>query len=564
MVTLEINGRRVQVDDAFRDLSPEEQQSTVEEIARSIGVESAGASDGIARDAAGRPLLQAGPGDEDLSAPSVVPSEPERDPTLLPGIAGDVQANVRAFDTGVTQGATFGMADEIAAAAATPIQMIADRSLDIPAAYGNALGGIRQGEASIREAAPVAGTVGDIAGAVGGGIGLARGGVTLMNGARPNAVSMGGRGAVEGGLYGAAHGFGTGESMDERLGQAAVGGLQGAALGGVLGAGAGALASRGAQNAVPTLHQLDEQSTALYNAARQSGAQLPQQQASQMAANMRNIAQAEGIITPTGNINQSYQKIGPLIQSFDDYATGSLNVDQMQAVRKLIGNALKSTDADERRIAMAMMDEFHKFLDPIAPQIAQANQLYRQMKTGEMIDTAIELAVSRSGQFSGSGFENALRTEFRALERQIIKGQLKGLSPEMVSSITNVARGGPVENSLRALGKLAPTGIVSLGMTSGVPYYIGNSLGGPVAGGLAAGATMGAGFAGRQAATSMTLNNARVASAVARSGGAALQASPAMRALAAGGAALGGFGGASLAQQGTIPMRALIAGGMTQ
>lgn len=39
MATLEINGRRVQVDDSFRNLSPEQQQATVEEIARSIGVQ---------------------------------------------------------------------------------------------------------------------------------------------------------------------------------------------------------------------------------------------------------------------------------------------------------------------------------------------------------------------------------------------------------------------------------------------------------------------------------------------------------------------------------------------
>lgn len=37
MATLEINGRRIQVDDSFRNLSPEQQQATVEEIARSMG-----------------------------------------------------------------------------------------------------------------------------------------------------------------------------------------------------------------------------------------------------------------------------------------------------------------------------------------------------------------------------------------------------------------------------------------------------------------------------------------------------------------------------------------------
>lgn len=41
MATLEINGRRVQVDDSFLNLSPEQQQDTVEEIAASMGGSSA-------------------------------------------------------------------------------------------------------------------------------------------------------------------------------------------------------------------------------------------------------------------------------------------------------------------------------------------------------------------------------------------------------------------------------------------------------------------------------------------------------------------------------------------
>jgi hypothetical protein len=38
MPTLNINGRRVQVDESFLSLSPEQQEATVNEIARSLGV----------------------------------------------------------------------------------------------------------------------------------------------------------------------------------------------------------------------------------------------------------------------------------------------------------------------------------------------------------------------------------------------------------------------------------------------------------------------------------------------------------------------------------------------
>lgn len=41
MVTLSVNGRKVQVDDSFRDMTPEQQEATVNEIAASIGQEAA-------------------------------------------------------------------------------------------------------------------------------------------------------------------------------------------------------------------------------------------------------------------------------------------------------------------------------------------------------------------------------------------------------------------------------------------------------------------------------------------------------------------------------------------
>src|SRR5688572_29291505 len=37
MVTLSVNGRRVQVDDSFRNMTPEQQEATVNEIAASMG-----------------------------------------------------------------------------------------------------------------------------------------------------------------------------------------------------------------------------------------------------------------------------------------------------------------------------------------------------------------------------------------------------------------------------------------------------------------------------------------------------------------------------------------------
>ncbi|QIC52871.1 structural protein [Brucella phage EF4] len=88
----------------------------------------------------------------------------------------------------------------------------------------------------------------------------------------------------------------------------------------------------------------------------------------------------------------------------------------------------------------------------------------------------------------------------------------------------------PMQNTARNIGKLAPTGVVSAGLGSGVPFMIGNAIGGPAVGAASAASTMGAGFAGRELATRMGLRNADVAELLARSGGTLPNASnPAIR-----------------------------------
>ncbi len=427
-----------------------------------------------------------------------------------PSLGGD---HGRAFQSGAMQGMTFGFGDEILGTLMSPIEMGIDavqgKPFDPGRSWNQAVEKNRQADAQAAEASPIASTVGNLVGAVGTGLGLSKAGVTLMNAAKPTIASMGIRGAAEGAAYGGLHGLGTG--TDDKVGSAIEGAAWGAGTGGFLGALGGAIASKSAQGAAPTVEQLKQEAGALYDAARASGVVAPQQATTALNQTMKGIATAEGLITPAGRVNASYPRIQGVLNTFDDFASGTMDIAQAQAVRKVLSDAAKSTEPGERRIATMMLEQFDSFLDPLAPQIGVANQIYSRAKKGELIEQAIELAGSRAGQFSGSGFENALRTEFRGLERQIIKGQLRGLSQPEIDAITRVAQGGPVENALRLVGKLAPTGAVSFGAGAGVPFMIGNAAGGPVVGAAAAAGTMGAGLAARGAATKMTASNAQKA-----------------------------------------------------
>lgn len=275
----------------------------------------------------------------------------------------------------------------------------------------------------------------------------------------------------------------------------------------------------------PSVDDLKGAAGKLYDQADSSGLRIPQAATRQAADEIRDIAFKEGLISPTGRISTAYPKVSDTLKTFEDYAQGDMSIRQVQAARRTLSNMAKSADLSEARIGSTMLDKFDDLVSSQSPELMQANSIYHQAKNGERIEMAIDLAASRAGQYSGSGFENALRTEFRQLERKIIKGQLKGVSPEETAAISKVAQGGPVENAFRYVGKLAPTGPVSLATSGGVPFMVGNAIGGPAVGAAASGASMGAGFIGRDVATRLAARNADLASEIAR-GGATAGAGP--------------------------------------
>lgn len=278
---------------------------------------------------------------------------------------------------------------------------------------------------------------------------------------------------------------------------------------------------------VPTVEQLKKRASELFEHAQERGITASQEQTQSLAAQMRGLAQQEGLISPTGRISEAYPKAREALRMLDDYAQGSMDPRQMQTVRKVLSDAAGSVDKSERRIASMMLDQFDDFVSPMAPQFQQARQLYSRAMKGQQLETLSELAESRASQFSGSGGENALRTEFRKLNNDIIKGRARGWSPDQAAAIRRVAEGTAASNAARNIGRLAPTGVVSFGLGGGVPYMIGNSIGGPVLGSMASAGVMGGSFAARELAERLAKGYARDAQLIARNGG--LLASPASK-----------------------------------
>jgi len=191
---------------------------------------------------------------------------------------------------------------------------------------------------------------------------------------------------------------------------------------------------------------------------------------------------------------------------------------QIQTVRKIIADGMNSQDASERRVAGLLLDQFDDWSMPLAPELADARSVASRYLNAQKLEQARELAGARAGQFTGSGFENALRTEYRALDRNTIKGKDR-YTQDVVDAIQNVSRGTPGSNVARALGRFAPTGPVSAGLGIGAPAAVGGMVGGPMGAAIAGTTAAAVGTGGRVAATRMGIRNADFAELLARNGG---------------------------------------------
>ena len=215
MPTLKINGRKVKVGDEFLQLSPDEQNSAVDEIAAKLGV------------------AQSAP--EPDNAPSMRAYEPTLSDRAFQWAEGmglpaqqmrrDLGAVGAAFDD-MGQAMTFNLSDEIEAGLKTGFGFLGD--------YDKELESVRGRMQYNREASPSGSLAGTLVGGAMLGGGMMRQGATMIpRFADASLKTRAAVGAGEGAAYGAAYGFGGGEDgFQDRALAATKGALVGGGIGG--------------------------------------------------------------------------------------------------------------------------------------------------------------------------------------------------------------------------------------------------------------------------------------------------------------------------------------------
>lgn len=489
MTTLNIEGKRVTVDDSFLSLSPEEQEATVNEIARQMGVS---------------------PTDAGKAPPG-----PARDRSIFQALTSGSQA-----------GLMMGFDDEIGAAMLAPVDATIDYfrgdGFDLGRAYNRKREILDAQKDQMREAHPIAHMTGEVAGGMALGGGARRGGQGVLG------LGIAGKGAsraaqlattgVEAGLYGA--GYGAGEADP---GERIQGAAEGFATGATVGTGVSAALSPAARYINKIISRpagklddaasavIDEagdtvsdaisrkassaakaESSQLFNASENSGVRFVPQAVSSLGKRLKLAA---------GRINDKLRpKTAGYADEIDAVFNGEMSLEDFEEFRQVLGKEMKGASENDARTLGAMKRVLDNFADNAKSTdltgdvngvklLRAARAKWATAKKTEIIESIIDLADVKSGRYTQSGVANTIREKMSGLYKQIQDGKVKGFSDEEVSMIRQMAKGGSDSKILNTLAKFAPRGPVSITLGQVIGGIIpGGNIAVPIAGAAAAAA----------------------------------------------------------------------------
>lgn len=273
-------------------------------------------------------------------------------------------------------------------------------------------------------------------------------------------------------------------------------------------------APRAAPEPAPTIPELRAQSQAAYKAAENTGAI----STSDALGNVAN--DVEKMLTEEGYRPALHPATADALSAIMEDATRPGVVGQtmkgVEGLRRVVANAERAAaNADDARLAGQMLDKLDDHIDTLAPQFKEGRALWARMRKGQDIEALFERAENAAGGYTQSGFENALRLQFKRLADN--PKRFSRYTPEEQAAILQTVRGGNMQKLARWAGKLAPRGVVSAAA--------GFILGGGPTGALALGAL---GESARAIGTGMRESSARAVSDLVRRGPQAPQAGQTM------------------------------------
>lgn len=164
-----------------------------------------------------------------------------------------------------------------------------------------------------------------------------------------------------------------------------------------------------------------------------------------------------------------------LTKTFDEPQT----LEQLDLTRQFIRDETKTGDRSAK-YAREALKQFDDYIDSLGPndiiagnsktaiaELKNARDLWKRSNKVAVLEQMFSSAELRKVNMTQSGFENALR---RQLINLADSEDLKFFSAAEQKAITDAAKGGNLQNFLRFVGRLSPTGVVSAGGAAGLGF----------------------------------------------------------------------------------------------
>jgi len=283
--------------------------------------------------------------------------------------------------------------------------------------------------------------------------------------------------------------------------------------------GIGAMKSRMSRRAaIPTRPEIKAASQQAYQRAEQTGGMLPQNNLGGFVTQVEQMLAKEGF---DADLNPNTM-IG-LKRLYEDATRPGIaghSVQGAETLRKVLSSAEndaiiagKGEITSDARLAGQLLDDFDDFIEQQLPsstaEYRTARNLWHVQRKAQDIENLFDRAKRQAGQYSVSGMQNALRTQFKQLADN--PRRIRRFSEAERAAINKVAEGGNIQNFLQAWGKFDPFkgGLPSIGT------YIAGVASPDLGLGLAA-----TGVAARHGASAMRKSAARGVDELVRSGAA--------------------------------------------
>ena len=211
---------------------------------------------------------------------------------------------------------------------------------------------------------------------------------------------------------------------------------------------------------VPTSAEIKQQATNLYQKIDDAGVLIKSEPFGQLVNRIK--------VDIGGKIRQIRQpNVVDAINQLDESTGSAMTLRKLQDLRSSISEIKMSKNMSESKFAGDIIKELDDFVDNldasklIAPAkgdleaiklVPQARNLWKQSRKSEMLDEIYRKAeIKSTDPYNDVAFATKLRAEFKNLAAN--KDKLRGFSAEEVKAIEQAAKGGRVENALRAFGQ---------------------------------------------------------------------------------------------------------------